>query len=213
MCSSDLSWQEDVIKRLVDLEGMFRVRADQCQYGAEVARGMHKGRPVKKPSGFMTNSTRVAAQLMRRCQGRGGVCSRPQGGVHKTCEGSIARDAQIYPRGLRKAILRGITEQLRDDGHVQAGCFGIQAKIDDDAVEQVTKSVEQGYSGRYRDDLTGQVLKDSLVQEARRKELAYFGSKKVWIKVPKGEARARTGRPPISVRWVDVNKGDDMNPN
>ena len=26
-------------------------------------------------------------------------------------------------------------------------------------------------------------------------------------------ARARTGRPPISVRWVDVNKGDDVNPN
>ena len=27
------------------------------------------------------------------------------------------------------------------------------------------------------------------------------------------EAWARTGRPPISVRWVEVNKGDDEHPN
>ena len=33
------------------------------------------------------------------------------------------------------------------------------------------------------------------------------------MKVPISEARSRTGRPPISVRWVDVNKGDDMVPN
>jgi hypothetical protein len=37
-------------------------------------------------------------------------------------------------------------------------------------------------------------------------------SKGVWIKKPRGEATRRTGRPPISVRWVDVNKGDDQNP-
>ena len=27
------------------------------------------------------------------------------------------------------------------------------------------------------------------------------------------EARRRTGKPPVTVRWVDVNKGDDINPN
>jgi len=29
---------------------------------------------------------------------------------------------------------------------------------------------------------------------------------------PRGEAFTKTGRPPISVRWVDVNKGDDQCP-
>ena len=73
-------------------------------------------------------------------------------------------------------------------------------------------SPERGYSGKYRDDLTGQVLKDELVLEARMKELAYFRDKGVWSKRPRSEARAKTGKGPVSVRWVDVNKGDDIAP-
>ena len=48
---------------------------------------------------------------------------------------------------------------------------------------------------------------------AHLKELDYFGAKKVWEKRPLGEARRMTGKPPISVRWVDVNKGDNQVPN
>ena len=71
---------------------------------------------------------------------------------------------------------------------------------------------EFGYSGKYKDAITGQTLKDELVMQARREELQYFTAKGVWLKKPKGEARRRTGRSPISVKWVDVNKGDQMNP-
>ena len=35
----------------------------------------------------------------------------------------------------------------------------------------------------------------------------------MWEKCEHAEALARTGRKPITVRWVDVNKGDDDNPN
>ena len=72
---------------------------------------------------------------------------------------------------------------------------------------------EQGYSGRFKDDLTGQVLRDDLVLEARAKELKFFADKQVWVKVPRQRAYERTGRPPISVRWVDTNKGDETEPN
>ncbi len=44
------------------------------------------------------------------------------------------------------------------------------------------------------------------------KELQYFIEKGVWIKRSRKDAFSRTGRPPISTRWVDVNKGDDVNP-
>ena len=74
------------------------------------------------------------------------------------------------------------------------------------------KCADTGYSGKYKDDLSGQLLKDTLVQEARQVELRYFETKGVWMKVPRQQAFARTGRPPITVRWVDVNKGDDINP-
>ena len=72
---------------------------------------------------------------------------------------------------------------------------------------------EQGYSGQFVDDTTGQVLKDEWVRAARMKELEYFTKKGVWIKVPRDRARQATGKSPISVRWVDVNKGDELNPN
>jgi len=48
---------------------------------------------------------------------------------------------------------------------------------------------------------------------ARAKELEFFKAKGVWTKRLKAEARTMTGRPPISVRWVDINKGDDEAPN
>ena len=36
---------------------------------------------------------------------------------------------------------------------------------------------DQGYSGRYRDDISGQVLKDEWVVAARLKELEFFAAK------------------------------------
>ena len=37
-------------------------------------------------------------------------------------------------------------------------------------------------------------------------------TKGVWRKRNLAEAFARTGRRPITARWVDVNKGDEFNP-
>ena len=35
----------------------------------------------------------------------------------------------------------------------------------------------------------------------------------MWLKRSRNEAYRVTGKRPISVKWVDVNKGDDLNPN
>ena len=99
------------------------------------------------------------------------------------------------------------------DNLLKAGCCGVQVADDDAEVSAQMNGPSQGFSGKYRDDLTGQVLKDSLVEEAMSKELLYFRSKGVWTKVPKASARSETGRPPISVPRVDVSKGDEQNPN
>ena len=110
-------------------------------------------------------------------------------------------------------MIKGVVEQLRRDKLLKDGCFGVQVPDDDDEVQKSMTGPAQGFSGKCSDDLTKQVLKDVLVEEARAKELAYFHSKGVWLKVPIGRVRAATGRPPITVRWVDVNKGDEQNPN
>ena len=57
---------------------------------------------------------------------------------------------------------------------------------------------EQGYSGRFKDDMTGQVLSDDLVKDARAKELEFLTSRGVWVKVAIRKVFERKGRQPIS---------------
>ena len=207
------SWELKCMKELQNIATVGVVQGDQCQFGSEAKSGPHRGQPVKKPTGFMSNSPKLLEALGRRCTGRNGECSRPGGGRHALCSGPVAVEAAIYPRDLCKTVLSGISAQLRTDNRLKPGCFGIQAVDEDAEVHASMYGPDQGYSGRYHDDLTGQVLKDKLVTAARFKELEFFHSKGVWIKAPKNEARHRTGRPPITVRWVDVNKGDEVSPN
>ncbi len=84
-------------------------------------------------------------------------------------------------------------------GIARPGEVGLNAVTDDAEDERNMKGPEQGYSGRCKDDITGQILNDELVREARAKELKYFHDKGVWAKRPKDEAKRRTGRKAISV--------------
>jgi len=154
------SWQVPAIARLKQLSGVQVVHADQCQYGAQIQSGEYKGWPIKKPTGFMSNSEAILARLSAVCAGIGRRCSRPQGGEHRPCSGIHARRAAIYPPKLCRAILRGITDQLRQDKKLVPGCHGIQVVDDEDPIEATMRGPTQGYSGKYRDDLTGQTLKD-----------------------------------------------------
>ena len=158
------SWKLDCMMQLEKIPGVGVVRGDQCQYGAVVRTGKYKDRPVKKPTGFMSNSVEILHALSRICKGRHGNCSRPEGGSHVTCSGEIAKDMAKYPRELCRSVLRGLTSQLRADKRLVAGCYGIQAKVESelDSTEDVDEVAEkflygpaQGYSGKFKDDLTG----------------------------------------------------------
>jgi len=215
------SWKLDSMQEVAKLDGVMKVRGDQCQYGAVESKS---GDPVRKATGFMTNAPRLAASLSRLCDGQDGACggvNKGSGRRHRQCEGRVAREAALYPPGLCKAILRGISRQLMDDGVFSAGEVGVQALTVREVIHQLQRddayilvSDEAGKpSGVYKDDITGQVLLDSLVKEAQDKELEYFDVKRVWELKPRDEAKQKTGRAPISVRWVITNKGDDGEPN
>ena len=66
---------------------------------------------------------------------------------------------------------------------------------------------------QYWDDVSGKALKKELVEEARAEEMATVKRMKVWIKVDREECFRETGKPPIKLRWVDINKGDNEQPN
>ena len=163
------SWQLRVMAGLMEHPDVHLTHGDQCQYGAEVQSGNEQGAPLLKPTGFLSNSIKVVGGLSRVCTGAGGRCSRAGGAFHASCTGHKAKDAAKYPRGLCRAMIRGITAQLRADNLLKNGCYGIQAPDDDEQVILDMHSPEQGYSGKYRDDLSGQVLMDKLVEGARAK--------------------------------------------
>ena len=225
--STASSWSLPCIREVLDLPGVEKVDGDQCQLGQE---DVH-GDPLKKPTGWMSNSEEILYALSKRCQGRRGFCSRPGGGKHGSTSGQHSRRAAVYPFKLCKAILMGIRNQLREDGCYTVGVVGftpwrperlsdaqaLRKAARDHALvfeyDDVEISPAEVYGAKVvLDDITGQPLRWELVQEARRKELDYFNAKKVWEKRRRAEALAVTGRQPISVRWVDVNKGDDDHP-
>ena len=65
----------------------------------------------------------------------------------------------------------------------------------------------------FRDAITNQELNPVLVRAARQKEMEYFAAKEVWAHRTRAECFQKTGKRPITVKWVDVNKGDDDSPN
>ena len=64
----------------------------------------------------------------------------------------------------------------------------------------------------FYDDVTGARLDTDMVITARAEEMSEFRKHGVYIKVPVEQCRAATGKMPIGVRWVDINKGDEVNP-
>ena len=61
------------------------------------------------------------------------------------------------------------------------------------------------------DDLTGKQLSPTEVYKARLKKCCQ--GRGVVEKVPVSKCFETTGKAPIGVRWIDHNKGDDVNPN
>ncbi len=141
--------------------------------------------------------------------------------------GRVTRDAAIYPMRLCKAILQGCRRQLQEDDRLTIGVVGIQALDVEESESKLQRRVEKWHDVRieeevlamqakgetlHRDAITGQALITELVRAARKEELRYFALKGVWKKKPRREAFEKTGKPPITVKWVDVNKGDDIHP-
>ena len=62
------------------------------------------------------------------------------------------------------------------------------------------------------DDLTGEPLPGDLVKQTTQEELTEMYRRRVWAETTREICRAYTGAPPISVRWVIINKGDSRNP-
>ena len=125
------AWQEECVQEVMEIPGVRRVRADQCQYGLAV-RGEA---PNKKPTDFLTNGENTAVALSRRCQG---------GHVHMPLIGGIARFAQKYPKGLCSAMLNGgIKDILQRKIYVWATGNEEESKTAEEDIEELLRQSEE----------------------------------------------------------------------
>ena len=120
-----------------------------------------------------------------------------------------------------RAILVDIRNQLRKDGGCKDGFVGmLESGMERQEVPAVLPcfhltndtgsvlKVQVEGDKVFRDDSTGQLLDPKLVNAAGKKEMEHFDGKDVWVLRPIDECRRVTGKAPVTVRWVDVNKGD-----
>jgi hypothetical protein len=57
------------------------------------------------------------------------------------------------------------------------------------------------------DDVHGGIYPLKLVKEARMEEITFMESRGIWSEVSESDCWEKTGKPPVSVRWVDTDKG------
>ena len=67
------------------------------------------------------------------------------------------------------------------------------------------------HEGRFWDEVSGNQLNSEGVIAARLDEIKQLYSHNVYDKVPLAECWQSTGRAPVKVKWIDINKGDNVN--
>ena len=185
------------------------VDLNMCAFGMK-ARDEQGVGLVSKPTRIMTSAHEVAKRVNRKCCG---------GHRHVHLVSGRARAAQVYPRELCERICEGISVQrkLEELGVEAIPVMSVEemkrvarSREGEDPSEALHEQLDERMIAF--DDVTGDALDPALMRIARKEEILYFKEMGVYEKVDVEEAYRITGKGPIAVRWVDINKGDTANP-
>ena len=203
------SWLEDEVKELESMPGVFKVQGPMCRFDmmAEDGQGMGFAR---KETRYLTNSPRLAAALE-------GVCSNFDASRpwhrHVQLINGRATMAKVYPPKMVVAVLEAIRQQLIDDGMLNELSSMMAGPVPEHQLEEDWGEDGQEFlDGDFEDDVNGGVLDQKMAMAARAEELEWLRRRQTWTKVPLATCFEKTGQKPISLRWVDTNKGDDERP-
>ncbi|CAK0809617.1 unnamed protein product, partial [Prorocentrum cordatum] len=199
------SWNEDIVKELVAHPGVFTVKGPVCRWGMKLTNPRNGQEEfVRKETGWVTNHPGLARRLQGTCSN---VDGRAEWHRHITLVGGIARFAKVYPPKLVEAVLEELKDTLNDVGELST------AQVQQSGPVPVDAAVPPGDWTSYWDDVNGGYLEAGLVAQARTVEREWVKKQELIEIVPRSQAFAETGRPPIPLKWVDTNKGDAERPN
>ena len=214
------SWQEDMMKILMRRQGVQRVVGDQCQFGFK-SKDEEGVAPAKKRTSFFTNAVCIAKRLNKRCPNT----REHQVHRHVMLTNGRARVAQVYPDRLCREICLGIQEQMQRDRQGQYLLANIESERETTSKElmkevgklkeryQTVEEEEDINDEEVWGDVSGAPFDPQEIKRARREEIEYVRKTNLYEKVPISEAYQQTGKAPISVRWIDIDKGDKESPN
>ena len=201
------SWRQRCIRKVLEKTGACIVEANMCAFGMTTTSAGVTGLACK-PTWFMTNSPALALELSRPCTNKNG--DQPQH-EHVHLEGARAKQAQVYPPELCKAFCRGAAKAVETKRQNRPVDLFLVDAANFKHFECPPEEANEWASAW--DDVSGEALDPEEVVKARAEEIVYFNKMKVYHKVPIAQCWARTGKRPIPVRWVDINKGDKARPN
>ena len=185
-------WGLWMIREILDMPCVVRVVGDLCPFGlwCTDVEGLAL---VRKPTGWMTNSMKVAKALDRRCSRGHRHCNIFCGGAHKM------RIIERHPVRLVNAVLKALRQEV--EKWYQLAALEAGQHVD-----------EPGYEEIY-DAIIGVKLDLVLVAKARNTEMRFLVDELNAYKYDSVDNCLRmTGKRPIPVKCVDVNKGDAQRP-
>ena len=125
-------------------------------------------------------------------------------------EGKGRKWKEIVEEGILEEIggresLGGLNLVEKNESKYNPGMLVVSK---DDAIQEI---YYVDSTGEFYDEITGRRLLKAEVIKARLEEMQQFAKHKVYVKVPIQQCYDSTGKSPIKVRWIDINKGDEEN--
>ncbi len=217
------SWQMKEMVELMACSDVDVAKVDMCQFGMTAVTKEGEG-PVRKRTKIISNSKEVLKKVEKKCPNDGGPGAHHE---HVHLVDGRAKQAQVYPRAFCRAVCEGVAAEKRiralgvkakpmlsmEEMQQIAHISGAKAKDGESASDALhEEEVDEGKWTIAVDDQTGEPLCPKMVRIARKEEIAYFKERDVYEKVKLSECWEATGKNPIGVKWVDINKGDKTNP-
>ena len=212
-------WKECCARRFLNIFGVTSVVGEQRRYGLKSYEGKRQG-PEHKRTLFMTNAPCIAKRLDLRCSNTNGHGSHD----HATLENGKVAATHVYPPILHRTICKGLMERIEVGGNGQFVITEINADVKSN--DKVSKIEPTNLQEQYKivgdedaeelamawGDVSGAELDPTVAKKARAEEIDYVHKMSLYMKVLVEEYYKKTGRAPIIVRWIDVNKRDQKNP-
>ena len=198
-----------------------------CAFGQVIRDGPGGAEELAlKMTTWLSNGEHIIGALKATCSGDH---------AHASLMGGKAKQAQIYPPALCRAIVQGLRRQLRWSARpkpgqcdtpggcpltcgpsVGVGPPGVAQEVpvwqlellqmeEDEGDQQEPETAAEGEEAT--DDVHGGSLPPGLVKQAREEEVAYIHNRKIYKYATFEECRRKTGRTSIRLKWIDTNKG------